>query len=120
MSICYWMANLNNELDRFFTCVLIVILVAQTAVSFGTFLSACAPTTNIAIAISGPVLVPLMIFSGFLLNSEYIIVLLKEKIQSKHKKFSFYFRDIPKYFIFLKYLSWYIFNSHIYFKLNLC
>jgi ATP-binding cassette, subfamily G (WHITE), eye pigment precursor transporter len=85
MSICYWMANLNNELDRFFTCVLIVILVAQTSVSFGTFLSACAPSTNVAIAISGPVLVPLMIFSGFLLNSE----------------------DIPKYFIFLKYLSWF-------------
>ena len=57
MSICYWMANLNNGIDRFLIAVLIVVLVTQTSVSFGTFLSACAPSTQIAIALSGPALV---------------------------------------------------------------
>jgi hypothetical protein len=64
------MANLNNDLDRYFICAGILILVAHTAVSFGTFLSACAPNTNVAIALSGPVLVPQMIFAGFLINLE--------------------------------------------------
>ncbi len=70
ITICYWMANLNNGIDRYFICSGIIILVAQTAVSFGEFLSACAPNTNSAIALSGPVLVPQMIFAGFLLNLE--------------------------------------------------
>lgn len=71
-TICYWMADLNNDLSRFLICAAMLILVAQTAVSFGTFLSACAPNTNSAIALSGPIIVPFMIFSGFLLNSEYL------------------------------------------------
>jgi hypothetical protein len=70
MTICYWMADLNHDPTKFFTCVAIVVLVAQIAISFGTFLSAIAPNTDVALALSGPLLVPLMIFSGFLLNLE--------------------------------------------------
>ena len=69
------MANLGDNLHSFFITLGMIILVAQTSVSFGTFLSVSAPNTNAAIALAGPVLVPLMIFSGFLLNSEYEIFL---------------------------------------------
>nr|UOU03353.1 ATP-binding cassette subfamily G-like 2 [Brachionus rubens] len=89
MTIAYWMANLNNDPGRFFICVSIIVLVVQCSLAFGTFLSAVAPSTNIALAIAGPILVPLMIFSGFLLNNE----------------------SIPKYFIWLRYLSWFSYSN---------
>nr|QNH67901.1 ATP-binding cassette transporter subfamily G-like protein 2 [Brachionus rotundiformis] len=89
MSIAYWMANLNNSADRFFICVSIIVLVVQCSLAFGCFLSAIAPSTNVALALAGPILVPLMIFSGFLLNNE----------------------SIPKYFIWLRYLSWFSYSN---------
>ena len=70
MSIAYWMANLNNNFERYVIAVVIIILVVQCSLAFGTFLSAIAPSVNIALAFAGPVLVPLMVFSGFLLNFE--------------------------------------------------
>lgn len=42
-------------------------------INLGTFLSAVAPTVNVALSLSGPLLVPLMIFSGYLLNVEYVL-----------------------------------------------
>ena len=79
------MSNLNNDVGRFFMCVLIVILVANSAVAFGKILiltiliyyfeikgsiiSAIAPNPTAGSAISAPLLVPLMIFSGFFLNN---------------------------------------------------
>lgn len=36
----------------------------------GGALSAAAPNTNVALALSAPLLVPLMIFGGFFLNNE--------------------------------------------------
>jgi hypothetical protein len=47
MSIAYWMANLNNDINRFVLCVAIIVLVVQCSVGFGTFLSALAPSTNV-------------------------------------------------------------------------
>ncbi len=82
--IIYWMSNLNNDGGRFLICCLIIILVANCSVSFGECISAAAPSLNVALAMSGPVLVPLMIFSGFFLNNA----------------------SVPDYFIWLKYLSW--------------
>jgi hypothetical protein len=70
MSILYWMADLNNDIHRFLYCLLIVVLVSHTSASFGIFLSATSPNADTAIALAGPMLVPLMIFGGFLLNLE--------------------------------------------------
>ncbi|RNA03564.1 white-like isoform X2, partial [Brachionus plicatilis] len=84
VSIVYWMAGLNNDGLKFALCVLAIILVANSAVSFGSFISAAAPSVNAALALSAPLLVPLMIFSGFFLNNE----------------------TVPSYFIWIKYLSW--------------
>jgi hypothetical protein len=47
MSIAYWMANLNNDINRFVICVAIIVLVVQCSVGFGTFLSSLAPSTNV-------------------------------------------------------------------------
>lgn len=85
MLIVYWMANIGQSIQGFLICTGIIILSAQAAVSFGNFLSATAPSTNVAIALAGPILVPLMIFSGFLIN----------------------FDDVPVYFLFLRYISWF-------------
>jgi ABC-type multidrug transport system permease subunit len=74
------MANLNNDVDRYFICCAIIILVSNASVSFGRFLSAVAPSINVALGLSGPVLVPLMIFSGVFLNNS----------------------SVPSYFIWLK------------------
>ena len=89
ITIVYWMGDLNKEGNRFLICVGIIILVAQCSVSFGTFLSVTAPNTSTALAITGPILVPFMIFSGILLNSE----------------------DVPTYFLLLRYLSWFCYAT---------
>jgi ABC-type multidrug transport system permease subunit len=50
-----------------------------------------SPSTNVALALAGPVLVPLMIFSGVLLN----------------------FDSIPRYFIWLRYMSWFSYANEL-------
>ena len=65
ISIVYWMAGLNDKADRFLIATAVVVLVAQCAVSFGSFLSCAAPSVTVALALSGPVLVPLMVFLNF-------------------------------------------------------
>ena len=49
MSIIYWMANLNSNINRFLICVLMIVLVVQCALAFGTFLSVSAPSGMIGI-----------------------------------------------------------------------
>nr|QNH67970.1 ATP-binding cassette transporter subfamily G-like protein 4 [Brachionus plicatilis] len=91
ITINYWMSNLNNDVGRFFICVGIVILVANAAVAFGSIISAVAPNPTAASALSAPLLVPLMIFSGFFLNNA----------------------TIPDYFIWLRYLSWFNYANEL-------
>jgi len=57
MLVVFWMANINESIVNFLVCTGIIILSAQASVSFGNFLSAVSPSTNVAIALSGPVLV---------------------------------------------------------------
>lgn len=57
MTVVFWMSNLSDSITNFLTCTGIIILSAQASVSFGNFLSAVAPNTNVAIALSGPLLV---------------------------------------------------------------
>ncbi len=46
MIIAYWMGNLNNNAERFFICVVIIILVVQCSLAFGSFISAIAPNAT--------------------------------------------------------------------------
>jgi len=64
------MTGLNSEIDKFLYCCLAIILTSFTAVSLGTFISAASPSLSVAIAVAAPILVPLMIFSGYFLNNE--------------------------------------------------
>ena len=64
------MSNLNDNGERFIICCITIVFIANVASSFGTLISAIAPSTNVAMSISAPVLVPLMIFGGFFLNNE--------------------------------------------------
>nr|QUF59469.1 ATP-binding cassette transporter Abcg-like5 [Brachionus angularis] len=91
ITINYWMSNLNNDVGKFFICVGVIILVANTAASFGSLISAAAPSANAALGLSAPILVPLMIFSGFFLNNS----------------------TVPDYFIWLRYLSWFNYANEL-------
>jgi ABC-type multidrug transport system permease subunit len=70
VAIVYWMSGLDEKAEKFLICCAVIVLVSNCAVSFGSFLSTVAPDVNAALALSGPLLVPLMIFSGFFLNDE--------------------------------------------------
>ncbi len=50
-TIVYWMTNLNYNFDRFAIACVIIVLVANTSVAFGGFLSAISPNYNIALSI---------------------------------------------------------------------
>ena len=52
MAIIYWMANLNPSAGSFFLSWIIFALVSNTAASFGTLISALAPTPEVAVGLS--------------------------------------------------------------------
>jgi hypothetical protein len=52
VTIIYWMANLNPSAAQFFWACLIYVLVANSAVTFGQFLSSMAPNAEIANGLS--------------------------------------------------------------------
>lgn len=85
------MCNLYDDAIRFLICCGTVVLVALTTTSFGSFISAASPSVNAALAISSPILAPLMIFSGTFLNN----------------------KSIPVYFIWCKYISWLNYSNEI-------
>jgi hypothetical protein len=68
--IFYWMTNLNNDMSRFFTCMLIVILVTQVVLAYSQCLSAVIPIKSTASDFAGPLTLPFVIFSGYFLNNE--------------------------------------------------
>jgi len=85
VSILYYMVGLNPGVSQFFTCAGIIVLVANTAVSYGYLISCASKNLDMALAISAPLLIPFMIFGGFLLNSA----------------------SVPVYYIWVQYLSWF-------------
>ena len=68
-----------------------VNLLTQFPISIGSFISAAAPSPELALIIAGPILVPLMIFSGFFLNNG----------------------SIPDWLIWLNYLSWFKYSNEL-------
>ncbi|CAG0919858.1 unnamed protein product [Notodromas monacha] len=68
-SIEYWMIGLNPDFGRFLIHVLVVVLVANIACSFGYMISTLASSVGAALSIAPPILIPLMLFGGFFLNT---------------------------------------------------
>ncbi|KAL1497603.1 hypothetical protein ABEB36_008533 [Hypothenemus hampei] len=89
LSITYFMIGLNSEMPRFFIACAIIVLVANAATSFGYFISCISSTLSMALSIGPPLLLPFLLFGGFLLNIE----------------------SIPIYFEWLSYLSWFKYGN---------
>ncbi|XP_054719148.1 protein white-like [Uloborus diversus] len=89
ITILYWMVGLNPDYKAFLISLAIFILIANTAASFGYMISCLANTLNIALSISTPLLMPLLLFGGFYLNNA----------------------SVPDYFIWIKYISWFYYGN---------
>lgn len=85
VAIAYWMVGLNSSGERYITCTFIIVLTSNCAYSLGYIIATAAPTVQVALAIGPVVLLPFMIFGGFLINLD----------------------SIPKYFYWLSYLSFF-------------
>jgi ATP-binding cassette, subfamily G (WHITE), eye pigment precursor transporter len=79
------MVGLNESAGRFFLFMLVIVLTSNCAFSLGYVISTATPTVQVALAIGPVVLLPFMIFGGFLINVN----------------------DIPKYFYWLSYISFF-------------
>ncbi|KAG7164314.1 white-like 2 [Homarus americanus] len=89
VAIAYHMVGFTNDYVNFFICAGIVVLVANCAISFGYMISCMAKNLSVALAISAPFIIPLMLFGGFFLNSG----------------------STPVYLTWLKYLSWFSYGN---------
>eukprot|EP01071_Lankesteria_metandrocarpae_P010985 Lankesteria_metandrocarpae@DN5394_c1_g1_i2.p1 len=83
ITLTYFLCGLNDNAARFFISMGVLILVANVALSIGYFASAAAPDVDTAISLAQCILLPLILFSGFLINLD----------------------DVPNFWIWLEYLS---------------
>ncbi|XP_045170126.2 protein white-like isoform X2 [Mercenaria mercenaria] len=90
-AITYWMVGLYATFEAFVVFTGVILLVANTSVSFGYIVSTAANSVSTALAIAPPCMIPLLMFGGFFLNSE----------------------SIPVYFIWLEYLSWFKYANEL-------
>ena len=69
MTLVYWMIGLYDDLVTFLYANLILILVTNTASGFGYIISSISPGIDFALNVSGPILMLIMLFGGFLVNN---------------------------------------------------
>ncbi|XP_050686279.1 protein white-like [Eriocheir sinensis] len=89
LSISYYMIGLYAPAKNFFICLGIFILVFNAASGFGLMISCLAKDLNMALTISTPMLVPLMLLGGFYISVD----------------------SIPVYFIWIYYISWFSYGN---------
>ncbi len=70
--ICYFLTGLQRTAGNFFICCLINILNANAAMGIGLMAAAAFPHIGIAMGIMPLVFIPLMVFSGLMVNLRYI------------------------------------------------
>jgi ABC-type multidrug transport system permease subunit len=85
--IMWWMSGLNPSGQVFFEAFLLFQLHIQCCMSFGYFVSTLSGNIELVSSISSSIVIPLTLFSGFFLNTF----------------------TVPKYFIWIKYISWYFY-----------
>lgn len=83
-TIIYWISNVLDDFSIYVQIVAILVLNTQIAVAYGTFISIIAPNLEVALGLSIPVMMPVLLFSGFFLNND----------------------STPSYFVWIKYISW--------------
>lgn len=84
-AVCYYIVGFNPAPERFFTFLLILVLIALTSHSLGLIISAVSNSLETATLISPFIVTLLILFSGFYLNVT----------------------SIPVYFIWVYYISYY-------------
>uniref|UniRef100_A0A0P6HCD3 Protein white n=1 Tax=Daphnia magna TaxID=35525 RepID=A0A0P6HCD3_9CRUS len=89
VTIPYYAIGLNPEAERFFIACGIVILVANVATSFGYMISCLAGSTQVALAMAAPLIIPLLLFGGFFLQNG----------------------AVPIYFDWMRYISWFMYGN---------
>ncbi|KAF5303835.1 hypothetical protein FQR65_LT08092 [Abscondita terminalis] len=85
ISICYYTIGLNPEMPKFFIAAGVMILVTNTATSFGYLVSCLSNTVDMALSLAAPLMIPFFLFGGFLIN----------------------LNSIPVYFKWLSHISWF-------------
>jgi len=89
ISIQYCMIGLYPAVTSYLWFYVVCILIAASATGYGYMISAIAPSVEAANAIAPPLMVPLLLFGGFFLQSD----------------------TVPAYFIWLKYMSWFYYGA---------
>ncbi|XP_054160832.1 protein white-like [Oppia nitens] len=69
VSIYYYMVGFNPRFDHFIIMIIIGNLSTQCAVSFGYLMSCMTSTATMALSMGPPILIPVILFGGFLLNN---------------------------------------------------
>jgi len=89
VAIFYFMVGFLQDVNVFFMCVLICVLVANCACSFGYLVSCVSSSITMALSLGPPIMIPMLIFGGFFLNND----------------------SVPIYFIWFKYISWFYYGN---------
>jgi ABC-type multidrug transport system permease subunit len=89
VGVYYFMVGFNSDFRAFLMCVLIAVLVANCASSFGYLMSCVSSSVTMALSLGPPIMIPLLLFGGFFLNN----------------------LSVPFYFVWLKYLSWFYYGN---------
>ncbi|XP_005094340.1 protein white [Aplysia californica] len=90
-AVTYWMMGLHETLNAFLVATAVLLLTANIAVSLGYLISTACGSVTIALAVAPPLLIPFMLFGGLFVNND----------------------NIPVYFIWLEYLSWFKFSNEV-------
>lgn len=87
VTVLYFMVGLNPQFSSYLIALTVVILITHCAVSYGYLISCLSSSSMMAMSLGPPLLMPLILFSGFLLNNQ----------------------TIPSFLTWCKYISWFYF-----------
>lgn len=103
------MVGFKPDVESYLIFVATIVYLTHVVVSFGYFISCAAGDVAVATVIASPIIVPLMLFSGFMLNDAYAV----EAICYWSEFKSNFDRSIPVYFIWLAHLSFFKYANEI-------
>ncbi|KAJ3075788.1 ATP-binding cassette sub- G member 1 [Podochytrium sp. JEL0797] len=89
ISIIYFMAGMANDAGKYFTLVGIVVLAAFVGFSIGVCCACSFPSLEVALLIMPLILMPMMLFSGFFVNTAQIPAWLRWLKYVSPMKYSF-------------------------------
>lgn len=77
VTITYYMVGFRQDLQYFFTLMLIAVLTALNGMAMGTLAASIFKTVEVALVILPLLLIPMMIFSGLMINNNSIPIYFK-------------------------------------------